>query len=312
MNAPTGRSDSIDSGYLYAAVTLLLWAGFVIVSRAGGQSPLTVFDTAALRIATAALVLSPWWLPRLLRPRTRRLRWHQSLLFAALAGIAYPLLAFTGMRLAPASHGAVLVSGMLPLFTALLAFGMIGERPSLGRAGGLSLILIGVATLFAGSIASAAGSSGDTLIGDLCLLSASVVWSLFTVLLKRWKVRAFDVTLGVVAVSALVYLPIYLLWLPKNLAAASPAQAVLQAVYQGIGVVCIALWSYAKAAEQLGATRLVVILSGVPVVGVLMAVALLGEPLSPTTALGAAIVFLGALIGAVAKPPAEARGGARP
>lgn len=303
----SGSADSADSGYVYAAVTLLLWAGFVIVSRVGGQSVLTVFDTAALRIATAALVLAPWWLPRLLRPRTRRLRWHQSLLFAALAGIAYPLLAFTGMRLAPASHGAVLVSGMLPLFTALLAFGMIGERPSLGRAGGLGLILVGVATLFAGSLARAGSSAGETLVGDLFLLSASVVWSLFTVLLKRWQVRAFDVTLGVVAVSALLYLPVYALWLPKNLAAAPLSQSLLQAGYQGIGVVCVALWTYAKAAERLGATRLVVILSGVPVVGVLMAVALLGEPLSPTTALGAAIVFVGALIGAIARPVAPPR-----
>lgn len=307
MNAAQGRDAGADSGYVYAAVTLLLWAGFVVVSRAGGQSALTVFDTAALRIATAALVLSPWWLPRLLRPQTRRLRWHQALLFASLAGIAYPLLAFTGMTLAPASHGAVLVSGMLPLFTALLAFAMIGERPSLGRAGGLGLILIGVATLFAGSLSQTGSSAGNTWIGDLCLLSASVVWSLFTVLLKRWQVRAFDVTLGVVAVSALIYLPIYALWLPKHLATAPLSQSLLQAGYQGIGVVCIALWTYAKAAERLGATRLVVILSGVPVVGVLMAVAFLGEPLAPATALGAAIVFLGALIGAVAKPAVPPR-----
>ena len=84
---------SPEAGYFLAAVTLLIWASFVVISRVGGQSPLTVFDIAALRIGTAALVLSPWWVPRLLRPSTRQMTWTQSLLFALLAGIGYPLLA---------------------------------------------------------------------------------------------------------------------------------------------------------------------------------------------------------------------------
>lgn len=291
-----------EVGYLFAGLTLLIWAGFVVVSRIGGQSALNVFDIAALRIATAAMVLSPWWVPRLLRPRLRQLRWYQSLLFALLAGIGYPLVAFTGMVFAPASHGAVLISGMLPFFTTTLAFMLIGERPSPGRMAGLGLILLGVGTLFFGSVQTT-GPDGRMLLGDLILLIAGLIWSLFTVLLKRWQVRAFDVTLGVVAVSALIYLPIYALLLPKNIAHASIGQSLLQAFYQGFVVVCVALWSYAKAAEMLGAVRTVIILSGVPVVGVLLSVAVLGEQLTAGSALGAAIAFLGALIGAVARSP---------
>ncbi|MGQ0621403.1 MAG: DMT family transporter [Panacagrimonas sp.] len=299
MSVATSPNRPSDLGYGFAAVTLLIWAGFVVVSRIGGQSVLTVFDIAALRIGTAALVLAPWWVPRLLKPRLRRLRWYQSLLFASLAGIGYPLVAFTGMVYAPASHGAVLISGMLPFFTSLLALLLIGERPTPGRMAGLGLILLGVATLFA---TSAGKASDTTLLGDAILLAASLIWSLFTVLLKRWQVRAFDVTLGVVAVSALLYLPVYALFLPKHVAEASIGQSLLQAFFQGFMVVCVALWSYAKSAELLGAVRTVIILSGVPVVGVLLSVAFLGETLSAGTALGAAVVFLGALIGAVAKP----------
>lgn len=297
-------NHSTDAGTLYAAITLLIWAGFVIVSRLGGQSALTVFDMVALRIGTAALVLSPWWLPRLFRPALRQLRWYQSLLFALLAGIGYPLVAFTGMVYAPASHGAVLISGLLPFFTAALAFVLIGERFGPARAAGLGLILVGVGTLFATS----KGAHGEaTLRGDLILLGASLIWSLFTVLLKRWQVRAFDVTLGVAAVSALLYLPVYLLFLPKNLTQAPLAQSALQAIFQGFFVVCVSLWSYAKAAEKLGVVRTVILLSATPVVGVLMAVAFLGETLSAGTALGAAITFLGALIGALARPVTACR-----
>lgn len=290
-----------EAGYLCAAITLLIWSGFVIVSRMGGQSELTVFDTAALRIGTAALVLSPWWVPRLLRPATRELRGYQAALLASLAGIAYPLVAFTGMTYAPASNGAVLIFGTLPLFTTMLAVMFLGERPGIVRWIGLFLILSGATTLISGQFGS--GVSG-VLKGDLILLAAALIWALFTVLLKRWQVRAFGIILGVIAASALIYLPIYLLFLPKNIMAAPVSQIVLQAVYQGVIVVCVALWTYAKAAELLGAVRTVMILSGVPVVGVLMAVAFLDEPLTARIACGAAITFLGALLGAVAKSPA--------
>lgn len=292
---------SPEAGYFLAAITLLIWASFVVVSRIGGQSPLTVFDIAALRIATAALVLSPWWVPRLLRPQTRQLTWRQSLLFALLAGIAYPLLAYTGVTYAPASHGAVLISGVLPLFTAVLAWMMLRERPSLTRVGGLLLITIGVATLFASQLRRATIDAG-VVTGDVILLAASFTWGLFTILLKRWAVRAFDVTLGVVAVSAMVYLPIYVLFLPKRLAETAMSQIGLQAVFQGVIVVCLALWTYTKAAELIGPVRLVIMLAGVPVVGVLLSVAFLGETLSSGAALGATLVFLGALLGAMARP----------
>ncbi len=288
-------------GYVYAAITLLIWSGFVIVSRFGSKGILNPFDIAALRIGTAALVLSPWWVPRLLKPRLRQLSWYQSLLFALIAGIIYPLLAYTGFIYAPASHGAVLISGMLPFFTSVLAIFLLKEIPNPVRSVGLALIVSGVITLF---IANEHNSSKDTsmyIIGDAILLVASLVWATFTVLLKYWQVRAFDVTLGVVAVSALIYLPIYALFLPKNIGAAPIGQIALQAFFQGFLVVCCAMWTYAKATELLGPVKVVIMMSGVPVVGTLLAVPFLGETLTAGTALGAAITFLGALIGAMAR-----------
>lgn len=289
-----------NTGYIYATTTMLIWAGFVVVSRIGGQSDLTVFDMAALRIGTAALVLSPWWVPRLLNPQSRQLRWYQSLLVAVLAGIGFPLLTFVSMTMAPASHGAVLITGVLPFFTALLAFILMGERPGLGRLAGLGLILLGVGTLFVSNASGRAMGAG-VFQGDVMLLTASFVWSLFTVLIKRWNVRAFDVTLGVVATSALLYLPVYALFLPKHIGDAEVGQIVLQAFFQGFMVVCVALWSYAKAAELLGAVRAVMFLSATPVMGVLLSVLILDEAVTTSVIVGAVVTFLGALVGALAK-----------
>lgn len=303
MNSAT-QPAGIETGYLLAAVTVLIWAGFVVVSRLGGQSVLTPFDITALRVGAAALVLSPWWLPRLLKPALRQLRGYQSAVFALLAGMGYPLLAYSGFVHAPATHGAVLISGLMPFFTTLFALALLDERPSRTRLLGLGLIAAGVATLFAANFAApGTQSTHGVLLGDLLFASASAVWALFGVLLKRWNVRAFDVTLGVVAVSAMVYLPIYLLFLPKQIAQAAPAQIALQAVFQGVIVVCLAMWTYARAAELIGPSRLTVLTSLVPATGTLMAIPLLGESLTTGAAIGVALTSIGALTGALARTP---------
>lgn len=295
------RESRTSTGYVFAATTLIIWSGFVVVSRYGSKGILNPFDIAALRIGTAALVLAPWWLPRLFDASKRRLALNHAISFALLAGIGYPLVAYSGFIFAPASHGAVLISGMLPFFTSILAWFLLAEKPSRMRLLGLVFILLGVAVLLANSLRSV-GIGGRVVAGDLILLTASVLWSLFTVLLRFWRARAFDVTLGVTAVSALFYLPVYLLLLPKHLTQASLQDILVQAIFQGVMVVCVALWTYARAIEILGTVRVVIMMSTVPVVGALMAVPVLGESLNMSAAIGAATTFLGALIGALAKP----------
>lgn len=292
---------SSDSGYLFAALTVLIWSGFVVVSRMGSTGTLTPYDISALRLGTAALVLAPWWLPRLLIPERRQLQWYQGLSLALLAGITYPLASYIGFQYAPASHGAVLISGMLPFFTSIFAGRLLGERPSRVRFLGLTLILTGVLTLlFTQMNVQSFGQS--TLKGDLLLLAASCFWSLFTVLIKYWRLKAFDVSLGVTAISAMMYLPVFFLFLPSHLAIASTQDIALQAFYQGFIVVCVAMWTYAKAVELLGSVKVVIMMSAVPVVGTLLAIPVLGETLSTGAAVGVAIVSLGVLIGALARP----------
>lgn len=289
------------TGYLLAFFTLLVWAGFVIASRHGGTSTLTPFDLAALRIGTAALVLLPWWLPLLWQRARRPIAARRAWPLALVVGIAYPLLAYGGLTLAPASHGGVLLSGMLPFFAALIAGLWLGERPGPARLLGLGLILAGVLTLFVANLAGF-GIGPDVLPGDLMLLGASLCWAVFTVAIRHWGLRAFEVMLTVTALAALLYLPVYALWLPKQLLAAGWQAVLLQALFQGVLVVCVAMWTYAKATEILGAQKVVIIMSTVPMLATLLAVPLLGEALTAAAATGAALTGLGALIGALARP----------
>jgi len=282
-------------GYLYALLTLLIWSSFVVMSKWGGQQGLQPVDVTALRVSAAALCLLPWWLPRLLHPQRRRLPLYQTLTLAALAGVGYPLMAYSGLLYAPASHGAILIAGLLPLSTTVLSCWLLHEWFSAGKLAGLLLMVCGAILLLGQPSASQHPLS---LVGDAILIGAGMIWATFTVLIRYWKATAFDVTLAVVAAAALFYLPIYLLWLPKQWQSVTLDHLLYQALFQGVLVVCVAMWTYSKATEMLGATQTVMLLSTVPVVGSAMSVLWLGEPLTTALIMGASLTTIGALIGA--------------
>ncbi|MDX1670249.1 MAG: DMT family transporter, partial [Limnobacter sp.] len=155
----------VEKGLLYAVITLLIWSSFHLVSRIGGTSTLTVFDIAALRIAISALALSPWWLPRLLDKSKRKVPFYQVLTLSLLTGIGYPLMAYTGYVFAPASHGAVIIVGLLPPFTAAFTYLLMKEKPSAMRVACIVLVVAGV-TAMLGSAVAQTGLDLSILKGD--------------------------------------------------------------------------------------------------------------------------------------------------
>lgn len=278
-----------QSGYLFAASTVCLWAGFVILARMAGQTSLSGLDVTALRFGTAALVLFPLWLfwkrVPLFTPRLAAL--------AATGGLGYSLTVYSSFHFAPASHGAVLLSGILPFFVALFAWWILGEKASRPLQKGLVLIAGGVACMAAYGL----GNLHESWPGDLLMILASALWGLYTVLVKRWGYAPWETTIAVALLSALAYLPIYVLWLSKGLAEAGMHNILLQAFYQGILVMIVAMLLFMQAMVRLGPTRVGAVMAVVPAVAGLGAVVLLGEPFSWLLVAGLALTSLGAWTG---------------
>ncbi|MDD2729506.1 DMT family transporter [Malikia sp.] len=156
------------------------------------------------------------------------------------------------------------------------------------------LLLIGFDSLFA-------TLRGGEWIGDLLFLAAALTWAIFGLLLRRWQIRPQHGVLGVASFSALVYLPVYLLWLPGNLGQASWGAITLQAVYQGIVVAFLAAGLYSYAVQKIGAGEASMMLALVPAVSAIGGLLILGERLGPTTIIGIVVVSVGAMLGAL--PP---------
>jgi len=278
-----------NKGYVFAALTVTIWCGFILVSRLGGITTLTSFDVVALRFTPAAFILLPVWL---WQRRPAQLFTRPFLVLAMLGGAAYSLFVYAGFKLTPAAHAAILLPGLLPFEIALFAWWLLDERPVRSRWIGLVFIAIGVAVLAVDSFRSAA----DYWRGDLLVIAASICWSMYTVLARRWNVGAWEATVAGVLLTALFYLPIYWFFLPNHLAIAPIRAVITQALYQGVLAVVIAMALYMKSVAMLGASRMGALMALVPAGAALLAVPLLSEPMTAALISGLLFVSLGAYL----------------
>jgi drug/metabolite transporter (DMT)-like permease len=98
--------------------------------------------------------------------------------------------------------------------------------------------------------------------------------------------------------SALVYLPVWWLFLPSTLDQALVSETATQALYQRVLVVFVAMLLYTFAVRTLGTQTVALVMAFVPVLSALAAVPLLGESLSGTALAGLGAVTAGAVLGA--------------
>jgi drug/metabolite transporter (DMT)-like permease len=275
-------------GLACAAVTVAVWTGFLLISRHGLKGTLLPWDLAALRFGVGGLVMLPW----LLRFGLAGLSLGQAAVLMLTAGPLFTLIGFTAFAFAPAAHGGALMPGLLPLWTTLLAWLVLGERLGPLRAVCLALIAGGAASLFASGLTEAPPGAW---IGDLIFPLAPLSWAVFTVCARRWGVAPLRAAAVVAVGSMLLYLPVYLVALPKGIPATPLAEVVVQGLFQGLVAVVVALVTYTRAVQALGAGPTTMLTAAVPGLVALLAVPLLDEPLTPLAGLGLVLVTLGML-----------------
>lgn len=281
------------TGLVYAALTILLWAGFVLVSRLGGTGTLSPYDITALRFGTAALVLAPVWLLLHRVP----LFTQRMLTLAAIGGVAYALTVYAGFRLAPAAHGALLVSGLLPFGMALCVWWLLGETPGPSLRIGLAAIAAGLLCLAFDVFGRSDLPGVRVLAGDALLVAASLCWACYSVLIRRWGYTPWDTTIGVALLASLIYLPPYFLAFPGALLNADPGEVLLQSFYQGVLVVIVAMVFYMQAMQRLGPARLGAMMALVPAIAGVGVSLLLDEPLTAWLVCGLLLTSAGAWFG---------------
>lgn len=283
---------SISKGYLYGLGAVLLWSGFILVSRLGGISELTPYDVIAIRYVVCSAILLPiWWF------KFRFSLWNARLIVLGLiGGLGYALCAFNGFEQAPASHAALLLPGLMPFFIVILSSQFSDEELSLEKWLGITVISVGVMALFWQRLGEGVGLSS----GHGFLIGAALCWSVFSVLLKRWQISPWHATVSLAFVTAIVYLPAYLLWLPKSLSFNNltdlGGDIILQAVYQGVSATIVQMLLYVGAVQLIGAAGMGALMAWVPLIAGFSAIYWLNEPFDIALVISLALVSIGSYL----------------
>lgn len=199
--------------------------------------------------------------------------------------IGFPLLSAIAMRDAPASYGAV-ITGLLPLSTALCGVWRAGERPSLPFwlfAGSGSALVVGFALL---------SGSGSIRLADLALLGAVAAAGLGYAegaVLSRtfgsWQVICWSLLLSVP-----VLLPIVLEHTPSNFAAVSSG-AVWGFLYVSVFSMFLGFFAWYRGLSLGGVARVGQVQLLQPFLTIVASTLFLKEHLTLTTLLFAAGVI---------------------
>ena len=290
---PPAHSDAVR-GLLAALLVVVFWSGFNIVSRFGATASFTPFDIAAMRYGVSGTIALPFFL-RFVPMRD----WPRHAVLACVGGLAYGLCVYWGFAFAPSAHAGVFVNGGIPFWTIVIMAVTSGFR--IARPTVVALLLSTAGLLLIGFESLLAPARANEWIGDLLFLTAALAWAIFGLLMRRWQVKPQFGILGIASFSALVFMPIYLLWLPSSIGAASWGEIALQCVYQGVIASMLAAGFYSYAVQKVGAGEASMMLALVPAFTAIGAFLILDEALGATTIVGIVVVSVGALLGAL--PP---------
>ena len=209
---PTTSTSNTIRGLAWGLSGVLVWSGSFVLTRFGFKTALTPFDIIALRFGVAGLVLLPVVLMKGFG--LRQLGPLGFVLLASGAGVPYALLTTCGLQYAPASHAAALIPGLMTAMVAIMGMALLKEHLAPSRWSGVVLIVIGAML-----IAGLSQLGGPEMLGHLFFFVAALVWAIYVMVFRKKGMDGLHATAIAAVTSAIVYLPIYMIFLPKGMGA---------------------------------------------------------------------------------------------
>jgi len=278
----------LNRGRIALILTAIIWGSALVVTKSLLQE-IGPFTAAVLRFFIAWVILAPFAFRQGYR---LSLAVRPTFLLFGLTGIAL-YIAMTNVGLVyTAASSAALVQAAIPGVTTLFSVLLLKERVSRRQVLGIGLSIAGL-LLVTGLNMHQTGSA--PLVGNLFIFGGVLAWAVYTVQGKK-LVSTFPwlvITTASISAGMLFLLPfgIVELWLQgmHHLR----ADGLFELLYLGTASSALgyALWNYGL--RFLDASEAAPYINLIPVVGLLLSVILLHEPLSLIQAAGGALTLFG-------------------
>lgn len=263
----------------------MIWGASFLFQRVTVPAVGASFTAAARLALSAALLLVMLHLLR--RPLDLRRRWRGYLLLGAFsAGLPFLFFALAARQL-PAGYLAV-VNATVPLFTVVLLWAVLRQRPSISKLAGVVVGLLGVAVLARyGSVAFGLPS----LLAFTLALAASLMYAGSALVIRRHYADTDPLVLAGCSQlgAAVVLAPLGLVHLP----AALPTPGVVLSLV-ALGLVCtgLAYVLYFRLLHDIGTEKAVTNTFLVPIFAQIWGAAFLGEHPTWISLTGSVLVLL--------------------
>jgi len=280
------------TGLLAGLTVVMIWSGWIIISKWGVSHALTVWDVTGIRFATAGIIAVIYAL--ISKTSLKTLFTPKIIVCSLCCGTFYVCASLIGLLISDAANTGVIINGCLPIMCAFILLLWKRERLNAAQVIGVLLILVANALLFT-------SSGGASLSALLWLLLAAFFIAFYSVSMKVWEIEIKTIMLAVPVINALFFTPIWF-FLPSHLTMAPLAEIALQSAYQGIVVSIIALFCMSYSIRQLGAVSASTIMALVPMVSVLLALYFLDQHMSLQMAMSIVLCSVGIACYSALKP----------
>ncbi|MAO13302.1 DMT family transporter [Marinobacter sp.] len=283
--------------YVGLVLTPLFWAGNAVVAR-GTVEHVPPLSMSFWRWVIALAILLPFGLPGMWHHR----RVIHARLGSMLALATFSVAAFNSLlyyaAITTTATNIALINATIPIFVALLAWMLLGDRTRPIQALGIALAIGGILTVVArGELSVLTGLQAQP--GDLIMVAAVFSWGLFSVLLRRQAVPlpALTFLTTQILLGTLVILPFYLTDVfffagGFELTRDTAMPLLYFAIFPGI--LAYAFWNHGV--HAIGPARAAIFMYLTPVFASILAGIFLGESLGVFHLIGGLLILAGLVL----------------
>lgn len=273
--------------FLWLTLAPILWGGNFVAGHALGAT-LDGVTMNLLRWTFALAVLTPILLPATYRHWSAiRAEASRFALLGLLGVAAFNTILYEGLRLTDVSLAAI-VFAVSPLMIGALSAILNKEPPT-------PPLILGMVVSFGAMFVAQASAFEDGMDpkGALLIFAAALIWSLYSLLLRR---RRSDVPAGPAFFAQIVAGTLFLLPVAAIRGAPVPSMSPIEIgalAYLGIGAAALAFWLWQKGIAAVGAAHAGPFMNLVPMSSLVLGWMLLDMPVSRLEIVAFSIVLLG-------------------
>jgi drug/metabolite transporter (DMT)-like permease len=289
-----------------AFLAVVLWSlSFVATKTALREITPTTLVATRFGIGVLVLLLHLAW-RRLPLPSSLSV-WARLAAMGSVGIFLHQLIQATGLTLTSAMNTGWLI-GLTPVWSAVLAAVLLGERFGRLQVAGLGIGFAGTVLVISGGAPPGGLASLPSTRGDLLVLASTLTWAIYTIMGRQTLhgIGSARATAGAMLCGWLMLLPLFAVstgW--RDLAALSgPGWGAV--LFLGIGCSGLGYLMWYAALEKVEATRVASLLYLEPVMTCAAAWLWLDEPVRAVTVAGGLLVLCGVAL--VQKAPAAGGG----